>query len=80
MQNDLNNVAHALAGNATYSGPTAPSGGYATPSGGYTPPTGGADPSADPIEQLQKLNNLRKSGAISEEEFQQKKQELLKRI
>lgn len=80
MQNDLNNVAHALAGNATYSGPTAPSGGYTTPSGGYTPPTGVADPSADPIEQLQKLNNLRKSGAISEEEFQQKKQELLKRI
>lgn len=86
MQNDLNNVANILAGSASYTAPTGGTGGYTPPAppAPPTPPASGAPAGGqtepDPIEQLQKLNALRKSGAISEEEFQQKKQELLKRI
>jgi hypothetical protein len=36
--------------------------------------------SENPIEQLQKLGQLRDAGVITEEEFERKKQELLKRI
>jgi len=36
--------------------------------------------SGDPIEQLEKLGKLKDAGLLSEEEFQRKKAELLKRI
>lgn len=41
------------------------------------PPT---TPASDPIEQIKKLAELRDAGALSEEEFEAKKSELLKRL
>lgn len=40
----------------------------------------GGSQSVDPAEQIDKLNQLMEKGAISEEEFQEKKEELLDRI
>jgi hypothetical protein len=84
MQNDLNTIAHVLAGNATYTPNTPPAGGYNAPTNGPVggAPTGSAPVggSTDPIEQLKQLNDLRRAGAISEEEFQEKKKDLLGRI
>lgn len=39
-----------------------------------------AAPQADPMEQLEKLSKLKNAGIISEEEFNQKKAELLAKI
>ena len=88
MQNDLNTIALALTGQHT-----APN--FATQATGefnaaYQNVTGAAAAQAanakpqqsqqDPVEQLQKLTELRDKGAITEEEFQAKKTELLSRI
>ena len=37
-------------------------------------------PPADPIDQLQKLGQLRDAGILTEEEFQAKKSEILSRM
>lgn len=51
-----------------------------SPPGVSAPPAQQADGSTDVLEQLRKLGELRDSGVLTDEEFQAKKAELLKRI
>jgi len=44
------------------------------------PPRPDAHPTRDPFEAIEKLARLREAGALTEEEFQAKKSEILGRI
>ena len=50
---------------------------YAEPQQQYAPPPPPAAPAADPIEQLQKLGELKDQGILTEEEFAVQKNKIL---
>jgi len=63
------------------SGPTAPGGGPGTPLASVTPSGGkGGGAELELVEGIRELDELRRSGALTEEEFQRAKRELLERL
>ncbi|MEO1730920.1 MAG: SPFH domain-containing protein [Pseudomonadota bacterium] len=55
-------------------------GGYAAPAAGGAAPAAAAPPAEDPIKVIEKLHSLHKAGALSKEEFETKKAQLLAKI
>ena len=55
-------------------------GGYAAPAAGGAAPAAAAPPAEDPIKVIEKLHALHKAGALSQEEFEAKKAQLLAKI
>ena len=63
-----------------YQSPYAATGPYAVPQAGGTQPAGAAPTAPDVVEEIKKLDELRRAGLLTDAEFQQKKSDFLARI